>query len=156
MEIKNNYGEVVVINDTPYGWKNNWSKRLFKFFGLYFYVSTCRMKKRPKRDLMFNQFSCDINKKNKEKLYERQQGRCPECGAEVEYDAMELHHVLPYARYPELKNSIRNSVLLCHCCHKEVHLNPWKNIQMMKAKAAEMEIDLQERYDYGELGVRNE
>jgi hypothetical protein len=29
-------------------------------------------------------------------------------------------------------------------------MNPWKNIQMMKAKAAEMEIDLQERYNYGE------
>jgi hypothetical protein len=39
---------------------------------------------------------------------------------------------------------------------KEVHLNPWKNIQMMKAKAAEMEIDLQERYDYGTDVCREE
>jgi hypothetical protein len=29
-----------------------------------------------------------------------------------------------------------------------VHCNPWKNIEMMKAKAEELGIDLKERYDY--------
>lgn len=147
--VNNNYGGTVVINDTPHGWKSNWSKRLFKFCGLYFYVSTCRMKKRPIRDLMFNQKNQDIIKGYKEKIYERQGGRCLECGQHIEYRDMELHHVLPYARYPELKTSIRNCVLLCHRCHKEVHCNPWKNIQMMQAKAKELDINLEERYDYG-------
>lgn len=72
--VNNNYGGTVVINDTPHGWKSNWSKRLFKFCGLYFYVSTCRMKKRPIRNLMFNQKNQDIIKSYKEKIYERQGG----------------------------------------------------------------------------------
>jgi len=40
-----------------------------------------------------------------------------------------------------------NMVLLCHRCHKEVHCNPWKNIQMMQKKAAELDVDLKERYE---------
>ena len=38
--------------------------------------------------------------------------------------------------------------------HKEVHCNPWKNIELMKAKAEELGIDLKERYDYGEEDKR--
>ena len=37
--------------------------------------------------------------------------------------------------------------MLCHKCHKEVHCNPWKNIELMKAKAKELNINLNERYE---------
>jgi hypothetical protein len=40
-----------------------------------------------------------------------------------------------------------------YSCHKEVHCNPWRNIELMKAKAEELGIDLKERYDYGELRI---
>ena len=45
------------------------------------------------------------------------------------------------------------AVMLCHNCHKEVHCYPWKNIEMIKAKAEELGIDLKERYDY-DTGAR--
>ena len=68
----------------------------------------------------------------------------------LDTEAMELHHVLPLARFPELGQSIRNGIMLCHKCHKEVHCNQWRNIELMKAKAEELGIDLKERYDYGD------
>jgi hypothetical protein len=37
--------------------------------------------------------------------------------------------------------------MLCHQCHKEIHMNPWKNIKMMQAKADELGIDLAQRYE---------
>lgn len=62
-------------------------------------------------------------------------------------ERMELHHILPVARFPELWDDRRNCVALCHDCHKEIHCNPLANIRMMQAKAAELGLDLAERYD---------
>jgi hypothetical protein len=97
----------------------------------------------------------DHCRERKGKLYERQQGICPECGQHFAINQMEYHHILPWARFPELRGSIRNAVMLCHNCHKEVHCNPWRNIAMMKAKAEELGIDLKERYDYGTEDVHD-
>ena len=74
-----------------------------------------------------------------------QGNRCPMCGEVSEQ--MELHHIWPVARFPELWDDRRNCVALCHDCHKEIHCNPWANIWMMEAKAAELGIDLRQKYD---------
>lgn len=71
--VNNNYGGTVVINDTPQGWRKGWAKKI-RAFGLYFYVSNCRMKKRPKRDVLFTGYREHIHVENKKKLYERQGG----------------------------------------------------------------------------------
>ena len=129
-------------------WQQGWAKK-FRIGRLYFYVSNCRMKKRPIRDLLYTGYVQDRCQENKRKLYDRQGGKCPHCGLPFDYEQMELHHILPVGRFPKLGGAIRNSIMLCHRCHKEVHMNPWMNIQMMKAKAEEMGIDLREYYDYG-------
>lgn len=130
-------------------WRNGWARKI-RLFGLYFYVSNVRMKKRQKRDLLYTGYVVDHLIENKQKLYERQDGKCPHCGGQFPYKELELHHILPLARFPELGQSIRNGIMLCHKCHKEVHCNPWRNIQLMKEKAEELGIDLSERFDYGE------
>ena len=84
----------------------------------------------------------------KGKMYEKQQGICPHCGKHFEMSYMELHHVLPWARFPELRTKRKNQLLLCHDCHKEIHCNPYLNIRLMEEKAKEFGIDLKERYDY--------
>ena len=156
-QLVNQEGGTVVIGNPPFSdaipyhkqhgtWRKGWAKK-FRIGRLYFYISNCRMKKRPKRDLMYSNYVQDHCVENKRKLYERQGGKCPHCGQPFDYEAMELHHVLPLSRFPELGQSIRNGIMLCHRCHKEVHCNPWRNIQMMKEKAKEMGIDLKERYD---------
>ena len=158
-QLVNQEGGTVVIGNPPFSdaipyhkqhgtWRKGWAKK-FRIGRLYFYISNCRMKKRPKRDLMYSNYVQDHCQENKRKLYERQGGKCPHCGQPFEYEAMELHHVLPLSRFPELGQSIRNGIMLCHKCHKEVHCNPWRNIQMMKEKAQEMGIDLKERYETG-------
>lgn len=122
-----------------------WSKKI-RLFGLNFYVSNCRMKKRRRRDYLDSRYRW-IFEELKEKLYTRQDGKCPHCGMEFEKHEMEMHHILPVGRFPELQMSIRNTMLLCHQCHQEVHMNPFKNIKMMEQKAVEMQIDLHDRYD---------
>ena len=159
-QLVNQEGGTVVIGNPPFSdaipyhkqhgtWRKGWAKK-FRIGRLYFYISNCRMKKRPKRDLMYSNYVQDHCVENKRKLYERQGGKCPHCGQPFDYEAMELHHVLPLSRFPELGQSIRNGIMLCHRCHKEVHCNPWLNIKLMKAKAAELGIDLKDKYDYGE------
>ena len=150
IEITNQSGGTVTIINPPFrsrpmAWRKGWAKK-FKIGMLYFYISNCRMKKRPIRDLMYEGNAMHHVVDNKKKLYDRQGGKCPHCGKPFEYEKMELHHILPISRFPELGQSIRNGVMLCHKCHKEIHCNPWKNIEMMKAKAEELGIDLKERY----------
>lgn len=150
-----NQGGWVTIITAPYchnprPWRKGWLKKL-RIGSLYFYISNCRLKKRPIRDLLCQGYVRDHCVNNKRKLYERQDGKCPICGQPFDYEAMELHHVLPLARFPELGQSIRNGVMLCHRCHKEIHLNPFKNIEMMQAKAEELGIDIKERYCNGNI-----
>ena len=104
------------------------------------------MKKRAIRDLMYTGFAADKCVYNKHKLYEQQDGKCPHCGKPFEYEQMELHHILPLERFPELGKSQQNGIMLCRKCHKEVHCNPFLNIQMMQKKAEEFGIDLRKRY----------
>lgn len=73
-------------------------------------------------------------------------GVCLVCGKPFEYEQMELHHILPIARFPELGKTLLNGCMLCNRCHKEIHCNPFKNIEMMQRKADELGIDLKERY----------
>jgi hypothetical protein len=130
----------------PRLWRKGWAKK-FRFGRFYLYISNCRMKKRPIRDLMYQGVAVEHVVENKRKLYERQGGCCPHCGQPFDYEQMELHHVLPLSRFPELGQSIRNGIMLCHRCHKEVHCNPYLNIRMMEDKAKEMGIELKDRYE---------
>lgn len=127
-----------------------WWKRSFQIWKGRFYItfSNCRVKKRPT--------SCnhdrthrmgDIMREIKEYRYKQNDGLCPECGKPYDISVMELLHVLPWSRFPEMRARKANMVLLCHRCHKEVHCNPWKNIQMMQEKAAELNVNLKERYE---------
>ena len=98
--------------------------------------------------LFNNQLKHQHNGKSKDirrEVKAAQDNRCPMCGEVSE--RMELHHILPVARFPELWDDRRNCVALCHDCHKEIHCNPWANIRMMEAKAAELGVDLSSRYD---------
>jgi 5-methylcytosine-specific restriction endonuclease McrA len=127
-----------------------WWKRTFQIWKGRFYItfSNCRVKKRPTAC----NHDCthrlgDIMREIKAYRYKQNDGLCPECGKPYDISVMELHHVLPWSRFPEMRARKANMVLLCHRCHKEVHCNPWKNIQMMQKKAAELDVDLKERYE---------
>ena len=148
VEINNTGGTVIISDgkpDPPHQWVKKWH-----VFGLTFAVSNGRLKKRPYRDTRFlkgnvQRDMCEI----KGRIYKRNKGCCPHCHQPMEIKGMELHHILPWGRFPEYRMKADNLELLCHKCHKEIHVNPFLNIQMMKAKAAQYGIDLKDRYDYG-------
>ena len=152
-EFNKSGGQVTIINP-PYEQaprQKRWWKRSFRFMKGRFYItfSNCRVKKRPTScDHECSQKLTDNMREIKGYRYKQQKGLCPECGKLFDIKEMELHHVLPWGRFPELRARKANMILLCHKCHKEIHCNPWKNIELMKAKAEELGIDLKERYDY--------
>lgn len=123
-------------------WK--WS---IKIAGLWLTLSNVPVKKKNSRkvDDRDNINSTYRMKDIRREVKAAQGNRCPMCGEVSEQ--MELHHILPVARFPELWDDRRNCVALCHYCHKEIHCNPWANIRMMRAKAAEFGLDLGQKYD---------
>ena len=136
----NNYG-TVIINDQP---KPKTWKRSLKLGNLYVTFSNCRVRKRgDNRDRsVYGDHPHDI----KRQLHEQNEGKCPICGQHFDWDEMELHHVLPWCRFPELRGDIRNIMLLCTHCHHEIHIDPFKNIAMMKKKADELGVNLEDHY----------
>lgn len=122
-------------------------KKSIRIAGLWFTLSNTPVKKRNSRkaDDRDNIDSTYRLKNIRREVKAAQGDRCPMCGEVAE--RMELHHILPVARFPELWDDRRNCVALCHDCHKEIHCNPWANIRMMEAKATELGLDLGERYD---------
>lgn len=127
--------------------RRTWKKTIRIARG-WFYItfSNCRVKKRDTCGYSTSGEFAHKLRDIKEKLYKKCDGVCPHCGQHHDISFMEIHHVLPWARFPELRGTKRNMMLLCHHCHKEVHINPWLNIQLMRAKAEELNINLNERY----------
>lgn len=125
-------------------------KKSIKILGLYLTLSNRPVKIRNKRKACgFDDIDRTFRMKDLRRNVKMEQGdRCPMCGEVSE--RMELHHVLPVVRFPELWDDRRNCVGLCHDCHREIHCNPYKNIRMMEAKAAELGLDLSEKYDIGQ------
>lgn len=122
-------------------------KHTIKVCGLFFTVSTVPVKMKQNRPCADREnIDTTFRMKNLRRRVKRESGGvCPVCGKRSEQ--MELHHVLPVARFPELWNDYRNVVALCRDCHREIHINPFANIAMMRAKAAELDIDLASKYD---------
>ena len=163
-EFNQSGGQVTIINQ-PFGEyrepphraeRKNW-KKSWRWFGIYFTLSSCRVKLRTSCHDVNNHSRLAMNSRDiKGKMYEKQEHRCPHCGKEFPINRMELHHVLPWARFPEMRTKRANQLLLCHDCHKEIHCNPYLNIRLMEEKAKELGIDLKERYDYGTDVCREE
>lgn len=92
----------------------------FKLFGLYFYVSDVRMRRRPDRDQRLR------NKRKllgviKRQLYTQQAGCCNRCGRRYDMDCLEMHHIVSVKDAPHLACTKRNIELLCHECHRSEH-----------------------------------
>ena len=111
----------------------------------YLTISNCKVKNRTGCKRPGN--SRHGIKELKHMYYEQQNGCCKQCGERFDIAYMEMHHILPYSKFPELRTHTDNMVMLCHDCHNEVHNNPFLNIRMMETKAKELGINLQDRYE---------
>lgn len=95
----------------------------FRLFGLYFYVSSVRMKRRRSVDERMRNHRKALQKK-KLLLYKQQCGRCEMCGRHFGTESLEIHHLIGVKENPGLALSTKNMVLLCHECHVSVHRDP--------------------------------
>lgn len=92
----------------------------FRLFGLYFYVSSIRMKRRRRIDEKMRNHRKVLMKK-KQLLYSMNGGSCELCGKHFAPASLEIHHLIGRSENPGLLLQTRNMVLLCHECHVAVH-----------------------------------
>lgn len=52
------------------------------------------------------------------KVMDRDGHCCRICGSTSN---LEVHHIKPYAKYPELRTKVSNGITLCKSCHKQRH-----------------------------------
>ena len=138
----NNYGTVIIADQRP---KRKTWKRSIRIGKLYISFSNIKM-----RECCDQRYFEDRHKMKdlKRAIYNEHEGICPICGKHYEFDQVEAHHVLPWFKFPELREDKRNLEVLCVSCHKELHNNPWRMIEQMKAKAQELGINLEDRYEF--------
>ena len=75
----------------------------------------------------------------KDALREECGDRCQRCGEPFGKTRFaQVHHVLPFARFPEYAGDRRNMLLLCAQCHQALHNNPFRMVSDMQDKAAEL------------------
>lgn len=157
IQVKNSKGGTVniyggMLNDgKPFA--KRWIKR-WHIFGLTFAVSNRRVKMRePSKDRWTWEESPAEGRgrlcRMKHERYDKSGGCCDMCGKHFDYRKLQLHHILPYSRMSQFATEERNMLLLCHDCHREIHSNPFRQVEMMTKKAKELGVDLKDFYDYG-------
>jgi len=75
----------------------------------------------------FDRNDCRVKQWTKEII---SRGECEMCGGN---EALEAHHIIKWADYPQGRIDIRNGMCLCHKCHTEEHIGD-QSYHMMKAK----------------------
>lgn len=56
----------------------------------------------------------------KKKIRKRDNYRCQCCGKKIR-KKLEVHHIMPFAKYEDLAKNSGNAICLCHKCHKKYH-----------------------------------
>lgn len=116
-----------------------------KIFGWFIYAS--REKLRFRLDYVQNRGNLSARLKGlRNRRYKKLKGCCETCGRPGEKEQFQLHHILPYATFPELAKKDWNLVMLCPCCHYFIHNNPLWQSQMMQRVAREHGINLEQVY----------
>lgn len=117
-----------------------------KLMGWRLYLSNCRMKKMsPSMARRTQRYGEAINC-FKHRHYKQNGGTCDLCGKPIDYDEVQLHHVLPFGEFPQYGTNPANMEIACAECHHALHMNPYENLHRMEQKAREFGFDLREYY----------
>ena len=85
----------------------------------------------------------------KSKLVMQRGQVCELCGKPIEkYCKTQIHHIIPWSRYPEGELDDRNMMVLCSECHAEVHANPILNASLIRQTATKIGVDVKKYFDY--------
>ena len=117
-----------------------------KLMGWRLYLSNCRMKKMSPSMACRKGFYAAAMKSKKKRLFAISGGTCDICGCRMNQDELQLHHILPYAEFPQYGMNPSNLEMVCDDCHHAIHMNPYENLHRMEQKARELGFDLREYY----------
>jgi 5-methylcytosine-specific restriction endonuclease McrA len=85
----------------------------------------------------------------KSKLVMQRGQVCELCGKPIErYCKTQIHHIIPWNRYPEGELDDRNLMVLCSECHAEVHANPILNAGLICQAATKIGVDVKKYFNY--------
>lgn len=85
----------------------------------------------------------------KSKLVMQRGQVCELCGKPIEkYCKTQIHHIIPWNRYPEGELDDRNLMVLCSECHAEVHANPILNAGLIYQTATKIGVDVKKYFNY--------
>ena len=94
--------------------------------GLKIYV--CNLNLKPYLRPLDNRNSSG-RRKFRMSLYNRGGGKCEYCGKPIDYNDMQLHHIVPLSMNGN--NNPHNIICLCDECHRLIHCNPVVNHQLI-------------------------
>ena len=117
------------------------------------YLTDKRMRVRQERETKSKEERDEFWHKVKGPLLD-ERGCCEMCGCS-DRRKLQVHHILPYAEFPQLDGDFRNMMVLCQDCHFKLHRNPFVSGAMMVSKAKELNIDIKAVYGnppYSEYG----
>lgn len=136
----------VVINTPPnLPPKQRHFKKMLKIGKLRFYVTwDFRLKNSQTRDSNIAHWK---SYKVKERLFKLRDHKCEMCGKEFnKMRCAQVHHVLPWWRFPQFETDKRNLMLLCRDCHNTIHKDCFLESMLITAKAKELGINLKDYY----------
>lgn len=65
--------------------------------------------------------SREVNPMIRQMCFEEDDWECQKCGKSGKDVSLHCHHILGYAKHPQLGNDIENVITLCKECHKNIH-----------------------------------
>ena len=100
--------------------------------GVKIYI--CNLNLKPYTRALDNRCA-DLRRASRQALYDRAGGKCEYCGREIDYNGMQLHHVVPASMNGT--NNPHNLMCLCSECHHLIHGNAVVNHDLIEKKLRE-------------------
>lgn len=97
-----------------------------KIFGVNIYV--CNLNLKPYLRPLDNR-NATGRREFRMSLYNRGGGKCEYCGKSIDYNDMQLHHIVPVSMNGT--NNPHNIMCICGECHRLIHGNPVLNQQLI-------------------------
>lgn len=119
--------------------------RHIQAFGWNIYLSRERLRIMPVSKQRGNGLARRM-RELRNRLWNKRHGQCELCGNVLPKESMSLHHILPYADFPQLATRRWNLLMLCPCCHFLIHQDLPRQTRLMEQTARQHGINLEQVY----------
>lgn len=124
--------------------------RHLQAFGWNIYLSRERLRLVPVSKQRGNGLARRL-RELRNRRWNKRHGQCELCGQPYEKEVMSIHHILPYADFPQLATRRWNLLMLCPCCHFLIHQDILQQTRLMEQTARQHGINLEKVYHQAAL-----